>query len=107
MMLLDRVADTNARHQSYGTSAMAAMQLGYPLIALDYQNAAVETIQRAVISASSDTVSNEKQQLAIALRARAEIHVALGRAGDADGDLQQAADLSEAVDKEADRDLLR
>ncbi|HKR62664.1 MAG TPA: CHAT domain-containing protein, partial [Thermoanaerobaculia bacterium] len=105
--LLDRVSDTDARHQSYGTAADAAELLGNPLVALYYRNAAVETIQRAVVNARAKELSARKHHLAIALRTRAETLIALGRSSEAEEDLQQGADLSEAIEKPEDRDELR
>ncbi|HEV7766119.1 MAG TPA: CHAT domain-containing protein [Thermoanaerobaculia bacterium] len=107
LSLLDRVADIDARHQAYGTAALAARQLGHPSVALYYQNAAVEDLQRAVNSASNDDVATAKHHLSIALRRRAEIHLELERHADAQRDLDVAADLAEAVALIADRDLLR
>jgi len=107
MTLLDRVAHTNTRHQAYGAAAMAARELGYPLVELHYRNAAVETIQRAVLAAPTDALANAKLELAVALRARAETHLAHGRDAEAAGDLQQAFDLAEAAEDPGIRDLLR
>jgi CHAT domain-containing protein len=106
--LLPHVADTNARNTAYAAAAMAARQLGHPLIALHYQNAAVQDIQRAVIAAASPIdLAYAKRELVGALRARAEIHVGLGRNTDAEGDLAEAADLAEAVEQPEYRDLFR
>ena len=99
--LLNRVASTNARHLSYGAAANAARQLGYPLVALHYQNAAVEDIQRAMSGAHA------KAELSGALRVRAEILVALGQEADAERDLQQAAEFAQAVEPAVSRDLMR
>jgi CHAT domain-containing protein len=104
--LLDRVADTDARHQAYATAAIAAMQLGHPLAALYYQNAAVEDVQRALLKAPAGTVVEVKNELSVALRKRAEIYAALGRHANAKRDLEVAADLAEAVNNIADRALL-
>jgi CHAT domain-containing protein/tetratricopeptide (TPR) repeat protein len=104
--LLDRIADPNTRNTAYGSAAMAARQLGHPLIALHFQNAAVESVQRA-IREKPEALSVVKLELVAALRARAEIHVELGRNVDAEGDLTQAADLAEAVEQPGYRDLFR
>lgn len=105
--LLPRVANTNARTTTYSAAAKAVSQLGYPLLALHYQNAAVENARRAVIEATADTQAEAKSELLGALRARAEIHVELGRDSDAEGDLKQASELAEAVDQRQYRDLFR
>jgi CHAT domain-containing protein len=109
VILLQHVVDTNTRNTAYGAAALAARHLGYPLVALHYQNAAVEDVQRAVIAATADTLADQKEELVGALRARAEIHVELGRNNeeDAEGDLEQAARLAEAVDEPKYRDLFR
>ncbi len=104
--LLNHVAGIDARHQAYATAGLTASRLSYPLIALYFQNAAVEGLQRAVSNPSAD-VATAKHHLSIALRRRAEIHLELGRPANAKRDLEVAADLAEAVEKTADRDLLR
>jgi CHAT domain-containing protein len=107
MSLLDRVVDTNTRHQAYGAAAMAARELGYPRVELDYRNAAVEDIQRAVLAASDNEMAGAKVELAVALRARAETHLEQGRDDEATGDLQQAFELAEAAEDPRTRELLR
>ena len=107
MTLLDHVAHTNTRHQTYAAAAMAARELGYPLVELHYRNAAVETIQRAVLAAPPDALADAKLELAVALRARAETHLKYGRDAEAGGDLQQAFDLAEAAQNQEVRELLR
>ncbi|HEY0158221.1 MAG TPA: CHAT domain-containing protein [Thermoanaerobaculia bacterium] len=87
LQLLDRVTDLNARHQAYGTAAMAVEQLGDPHIALLYQDAAVEMIRR-----NSSPGVNEN--LAVALRKRADLQLRLGRDDDAEEDLKEAASLA-------------
>lgn len=106
--LLDHVANTNARHLSYGAASMAARQLGYPRAALDYQNAAVAACQRALVDAhDEEAISEGKHELAVALRARAEIHLALGQQSEAEGDLGNALALAEAINDPISRDLVR
>jgi CHAT domain-containing protein len=109
LSLLDRVADLNTRHHAYGVAGLAASRFGQHRVALYFQNAAVEELQRAVINASGDreTSTMAKHHLSIALRRRAEIHLELGQHDGAEGDLAEAADLAEAVEDTASRDLLR
>lgn len=107
LALLDRVADIDTRHQSFAAAALAARRLGYPEIALQYQNAAVETVQQAVAHASGNALMFAKHELAVALRARSEIHIALKRYADAEHDLTQAADLAEVVERADVRNELR
>ncbi|HYC58052.1 MAG TPA: CHAT domain-containing protein [Thermoanaerobaculia bacterium] len=105
--VLKHVADTNTRNTAYGAAAIAATQLGHPLTALHYQNAAVEDVQWSVIAAPANALAGAKLELIGALRARAEIQVELGRHAAAEGDLAQAADLAEAVENGEHRDLFR
>ncbi|HYI13080.1 MAG TPA: CHAT domain-containing protein [Thermoanaerobaculia bacterium] len=105
--LLEHIADTNARNLAHSTAAMAARQLGHPVVALHYQNAAVDDVQRVVNAATPSARPGANRELVVALRARAEIHVALGQNADAEGDLATAEALAEAVDKPLDRDLFR
>ncbi len=105
--LLDRVVDTNTRHQSYGSAAMAARELRYPLVELYYRNAAIENVQRAVLASPTGAQAEPKVELAVALRARAETHLDQGRDAEAAGDLQQAFELAEAAENPGVRELLR
>lgn len=107
LTLLPRVADVNARHHAYASAATAVRQLDYPEIALQYQNAAVEAIQKAVVSAPAGGLARAKLHLAIALRGRANILVALERDTDARADLEQASDLAEAANRPAFRAQLK
>jgi tetratricopeptide (TPR) repeat protein len=94
LKLLPRIADLNARHQANGSAAGAAKQLGYPGVAVQYQNAAVEAVQKAVVDAPAGSLATAKIHLIIALRARADICVELKRDVDARADLKQASDLA-------------
>jgi CHAT domain-containing protein len=107
LSLLPRVADMNARNHACGGAANAAAQLGHPDVALLYQNAAVENMQRAVAAAPPRNAPDAKIELSIALRLRAEFLVQLGQDVPAEDDLQLAADLAEAAAKIEQRDLLR
>ena len=97
--LLPYVADLNARHHAYASAAIAARQLGYPTVALHYQNALIEVMSRDVRNAPPGRLPTTKVHLAIALRARADIQVALERDQDALIDLEQAAGLAEAANQ--------
>jgi CHAT domain-containing protein len=104
--LLSNVASVNARNNTYGAAADAARQLGYPKIALQYQNAAVDTTRKGVLDARADWLRAAKINLLVALRARADLYLELERDSDAQADLQQASDLAEAVDEPEMRSLL-
>jgi CHAT domain-containing protein len=106
LALLPRITNLNARHHAYGSATTVAQQLGYPAIALRYQNALVETVQKAVVSAPAGGLAAAKLHLVVALRLRADILVELGRDVDAQTDLEQASDLAEAIDDDELRELL-
>ncbi|HJQ36682.1 MAG TPA: CHAT domain-containing protein [Thermoanaerobaculia bacterium] len=106
LTLLPHVVDTPARNTAYGAAAMAARQLEYSRIALDYQNAAVQGVRQSVAAASGDDLKYAKNELVAALRARAEIHVELQQNAEARGDLAEAAELAEATEGR-DRNLFR
>lgn len=97
LALLTDVADTNARNSTYGVAAIAARRLGHPLVALHYQNMAVDDMARA----------EDKLGSVVALRARAEIHTALGNHDNAERDLNDAVDFADAVDEPRYREPLR
>ena len=101
--LLSHVANLNESHQAYGNAAKAARALGFADVALQYQNAAVRVIVKAVVT----NLLHAKHHLGVALRARAEIHAARGDLGAAEADLKQASELTDAVDDPALRPLLR
>ena len=101
--LLPRVASLNESHQAYGNAAKAALALGYPDIALQYQNAAVGAMLKAVVTGLPRT----KHHLAISLRVRAEIHAARNSLGAAEADLKQGSELAEAADVRELLPLLR
>ena len=105
--LLPSVANLNARHQAFGSAAMATRELAYPAIALQFQNAAIDVIQKAVVEAPATGLKRTKHHFAIALRGRADIHVALGHDAAAEADLQQASDLAEAAELSSMLPLLR
>jgi CHAT domain-containing protein len=107
LTLLSNVANLNARNNAYGAAATAARQLGYPSIALQYQNAAVEATLKGVLDAPAGRLAKAKQHLAIALRARADLYLELGQDGKAQTDLEQASELAEAADEPELRALLR
>lgn len=107
LTLLDRVADIDTRHKAFAATAIATRALGYPALALRYQDAAVETVQRAAAHASGNALKSAKHELAVALRVRAEIQVVLGRFAEAEADLVQGTELAESIDRADVRDPLR
>jgi CHAT domain-containing protein len=102
--LLDRVAYPNARQHAYGAAAMCARKLEYPLLALLYQNAAVDEMRKAVHRTLSVYT---KRLLAVALRHRAEVHLDLRQDRAAIIDLEEASQLADAVDQADLRNLLQ
>ncbi len=107
MSLLPYVADTNARNAAFAAAAMAARQLRDPRVALEYQNAAVEDVERVVAVAEGETLIGAKKELVAALRTRAEILVELNENAAATADLDKAAELADAVENDRDRNLFR
>lgn len=82
------LSDAQSRHSYLGESASSATALGYPGVALRYQNEAVRLLRE---EESGDSLVGMRRNLGFALRARASIRV---RLGDIDG---ARADLEEAV----------
>ncbi|MDP9190200.1 MAG: CHAT domain-containing protein [Acidobacteriota bacterium] len=99
LALLSGVTDLNARHHAYGSAVTAARQLGYPAIALRYQNALVDSVQKTIVGAPAGRLAQAKLHLVVALRLRADLLIELGRDAHARADLEQASDLVEAIDK--------
>lgn len=88
------IFDPQSRHLLLGECAFAALELGYPRVALRYQNAAVTLLQDDLArDANNDTiVENLRRNLGVAFRARAAIHANLGNHKAAQADLNEARD---------------
>jgi len=103
----NRFVDTQERHVLLGETALTALALGYPRIALLYQNAAVQLFQdQLVVTADPDGIRRLQHNLGIALRSRAGIEVALGRFAQAQQDVAAAEPLAEASDERMRRKVL-
>ena len=101
-----RVAtDMDTLHQANAGAAAAASKLGYPAIALQYQTAAVAALQRILRRVPASPLA--KQHLSIALRARAQFHLALKRDVAAATDLEEASRLADSLNDPALRSLLQ
>jgi tetratricopeptide (TPR) repeat protein len=103
LSLLPAVANLNARHHAWGSAAMAARDLGFPRIALQYRDAAVAMLRHALGGAPA----GDKRHLAIALRERADTYLELGHDDAAKADLEEASALADAAGSAALRDLLK
>ena len=84
---LGMVHDFQARHETLGEAARAALDLGVPQIALLYQNTAVSLL-RSMPAAERD--EKLKKNLSVALRHRAEIELHLEQRDRATTDLREA-----------------
>lgn len=85
--------EPQSRHMLLGESAMAALELGYPRVALRYQNAAIAMLQEARARNGNDATlaGHLLHNLSVALRGRAAIHAHLGDDAAAQRDLERAA----------------
>lgn len=90
---LTRIVDARRRLAILSEAAEAAMALGFNNAALLYQEAAVSSLQKHLVSVPPnrlDEIRRVQQQLGIAIRARAGIELQLGRLADAAIDLEEA-----------------
>ncbi len=90
---LPNLADAQNRHIYLGENALSAVELGYPSVALHYQNLAVKMLQDELSRASgSAAVENLRRNLGVAIRTRAGIYAILKN--DAAAELDLAASTS-------------
>ncbi|MEA2488645.1 MAG: hypothetical protein QOH21_437, partial [Acidobacteriota bacterium] len=101
--LADTVVEAQQRHRIRGEAAATVVELGFPEIALLYQNVTVDMI-RAALDAAIDRYERKglAKNLSIALRSRAGMEVVLGRYARAEEDLNESNAL--ATDKEKTRE---
>lgn len=91
---LPNLADPQFRHAYLGECAVSAAELGYPSVALRYQNLAVQMLEDNASSATDDAnVKKLRHNLGIALRARAAIHASLKKNDAATADLASSRRL--------------
>jgi CHAT domain-containing protein len=102
------MSEPQSRHLLLGENALSALQLGYPRVALRYQNTAVELLRDELARNANDEtqVSQLRKNLGIALRARAAIHAHLSDDKSAQQDLKEGFDRIEADMAPADAAIL-
>jgi CHAT domain-containing protein len=103
--------EAQERHLLLGETAHAAVALEYPGIGARYMNAAIARIRRELVSThpeNLDVLRQLRQNLAIAWREHAVIHLALGDYETAEHDLREAVALTKdsGADGENRRELL-
>jgi len=88
------LVEAQYRHTYLGENALAAVELGYPSVALHYQNLAVRMLQDELSRAATPVaVENLRHNLGIAVRTRAGIYAILKDYGAAEADLAASASL--------------
>lgn len=88
------IADPQVRHAYLGECAVSAAELGFPSVALRYQNLAVRMLEdNASIATDDANVKKLRHNLGIALRARAAIHASLKKNDAATADLASSRRL--------------
>jgi CHAT domain-containing protein len=91
---LPNLVEAQYRHIYLGENALSAVALGYPAVALHYQNLAVRMLQDELSrAAGSAAVENLRHNLGIAVRARAGIHAILKNDAAAEVDLAASTSL--------------
>ncbi len=91
------LVDPQARHVHFGESALSAVELGSPSVALRYQNIAVRLLQDELSRSSDESVDKLRRNLGIALRTRAGIYVHLKNRQAAETDLTESSRLMGAT----------
>lgn len=99
------LSDPQSRHAFLGESASSAAALGYPGVALRYQDTAVQLLREALSRSSDADAVGMRRNLGIALRARASIRVRLRDVDSARKDLEEADRL--IVETEQDNAIVR
>jgi CHAT domain-containing protein len=108
--LASHIVEVQFRHHLLGETAASAFALGFPQIALLYQSSAVRMIQDELANTPREQdqrVQGLRNNLAIALRARAAIQLHLERYGLAQRDLEEAIRLATEDHKQADENIRR
>jgi CHAT domain-containing protein len=91
---LPNLVEAQYRHTYLGENALSAVKLGYPAVALHYQNLAVRMLQDELSSAAgSAAVENLRHNLGIAVRTRAGIYAILKNDAAAEVDLAASTSL--------------
>lgn len=87
------IVDPQYRHTYLGETALSAVELGYPAVAIHYQNLAVRMLEDELSHADAAVVANLRHNLGIALRTRAAIRAHMGDNRGAETDLDQSTPL--------------
>jgi CHAT domain-containing protein len=91
---LPNLVEAQYRHTYLGETALSAVELGYPAVALHYQNLAVVMLQDELSrAAGSAAVENLRHNLGIAVRTRAGIYAILKNDAAAQVDLAASTSL--------------
>jgi CHAT domain-containing protein len=96
-----RLVRADRRHSLYGEAAQTTLALGYPHVALRYQEKAIDLVKKAIPPTDA---RNLHLNLAAALRGRAEIKIHIGDPT-ANDDLESAKRLAEGQEREVRRIL--
>lgn len=107
--LKPHLVELRDRHLLVGETSETAVTLGHPRIALVYQNDALRRLRQQLDALPRDRVQEIKglqRQIAIALRARAGIHLHLEQHERAKKDLDDAIRLSDGIDPNLRRAVL-
>lgn len=97
------VVDTKARNRLFGNAAMMALDLGAPEAALRYQDQDVHEMQRALVAVAPENailLESARTNVAIALRARANIEFLAKRPKEAQADIDEVGHLETTVSSE-------
>jgi CHAT domain-containing protein len=94
---LPRIVLIRRRHALLGDSAATALELGYPRVALQYQNAAFHAIRHDLAATPPENLKQIdvlERNLGVAHRARANIYLRLAQYTQAEEDLKEAIRLT-------------
>ena len=88
------MVDARIRNSALGEAALTAAALGYPRVALHYEEAAIRMIRKELVP-TPELSATLKNSLASMLRRRAQTELQLGWLKDAEADVNEARRLSE------------
>jgi len=101
----NELVNAQSRHVELGENAVAATELGFPAVGLQYQNRAVRMLEDELSKADEVVIPDLRTNLGVALFRRAWIHARLEQRVQAAADIAASAPLLSEADSKKKRDI--